>query len=208
MISRKAPYGYQRIPRGPGGPAHLEIFEPEAAVARRIFAARAAGTTIRQICRQLNAAAVPTPTGSRAVWGTSTINRLLRNEAYIGRVYYNRTETVPDRQPGQRSRQVPRPRADWIAIPCPAIIAEDTCQAAATVATTTPSGARAAPNRALAAARPGRVRALRRGHQLPQDARPQRHLASLLLLPQPRPGTRGRPRPPLPRAQHPRRHPR
>ena len=68
MISRKAPYGYRRIPRGPDGPARLEIYEPEAAVVRRIFADRAAGTTIRQICRQLNADAVPTPTGSRAVW--------------------------------------------------------------------------------------------------------------------------------------------
>ena len=133
VISRKAPYGYRRIPRGPGGPAHLEIFEPEAAVVRQIFAARAAGTTIRQICRQLNAGAVPTPTGSRAVWGTSTLDRLLRNEAYIGRVYYNRTETIPDRRPGRRSRQVPRPRDEWIAIPCPAIIAEDTFEAAGQV---------------------------------------------------------------------------
>ena len=95
--------------------------------------ASAAGTTIRQICRQLNADAVPTPTGSRAVWGCSTVNRLLRNEAYIGRVYYNRTEIVPDRRPGRRSRQVPRPRDQWIAIPCPAIIAEDTFEAAAKV---------------------------------------------------------------------------
>jgi site-specific DNA recombinase len=133
VISRKAPYGYRRIPRGPDGPAHLEIYEPEAAVVRKIFAARAAGTTIRQICRQLNADAVPTPTGSRAVWGTSTVNRLLRNEAYIGRVYYNRTETVPDRRPGRRSRQVPRPRADWIAIGCPALIADETFQAAGAV---------------------------------------------------------------------------
>jgi site-specific DNA recombinase len=133
VISRKAPYGYRRVPRGPDGPARPEIFEPEAAVARRIFAERAAGTTIRQICRQLNEDAVPTPAGSRAVWGTSTINRLLRSEAYIGRVYYNRTETVPDRRPGHRSRQVPRPRAGWIAISCPAIITEDTLQAAATV---------------------------------------------------------------------------
>ena len=133
VISRKAPYGYRRIPRGPDGPAHLEIFEPEAAVARRIFAERAAGTTIRQICRQLNADAVPTPTGSRAVWGTSTVNRLLRNEAYIGRVYFNRTEAVPDRRPGRHSRQAPRPRADWIAIPCPPLIADETFQAAAQV---------------------------------------------------------------------------
>ncbi len=126
VISRKAPYGYRRIPRGPDGPARLEICEPEAAIARRIFAERAAGTTIRQICRQLNAEAVPTPTGSRAVQGTSTLARILRSEAYIGRVYYNRTETVPARRPGQHSRQIPRPRAEWIAIPCPPLISEET----------------------------------------------------------------------------------
>ena len=135
VISWKAPYGYRRIPRGPDGPAHLEIFEPEAAVVRRIFAERAAGTTIRQICRQLNTGAVPTPTGSRAVWGTSTLDRMLRNEAYIGRTYFNRTEAVPDRRPGHHSRQVPRPRADWIAISCPAIIADETFGAAGKVST-------------------------------------------------------------------------
>ena len=135
MITWKAPYGYRRIPRGQDGPAHLEIFEPEAAVARRIFAERAAGTTIRQICRQLNADAVPTPTGSCAVWGTCTLDRMLRNEAYIGRTYFNRTETVPDRRPGHHSRQVPRPRADWIAIPCPAVIADETFQAAGKAST-------------------------------------------------------------------------
>ena len=135
VISWKAPYGYRRIPRGPDGPAHLEIFEPEAAVVRRIFAERATGTTIRQICRQLNADTVPTPTGSRAVWGTSTLDRLLRNEAYIGHIYFNRTEAVPDRRPGHHSRQVPRPRDDWIAISCPAIIADETFQAAAKVST-------------------------------------------------------------------------
>ena len=135
VITWKAAYGYRRVPRGPDGPAHLEIFEPEAAVVRRIFAERAAGTTIRQICRQLNEGAVPTPTGSRAVWGTSTVTRLLRNEAYIGRVYFNRTEAVPDRRPGRRSRQVPRPRDQWIAIPCPAIIADQTFQAAAKAST-------------------------------------------------------------------------
>jgi site-specific DNA recombinase len=135
VIAWKAPYGYRRIPRGPDGPAHLEIFEPETAVVRRIFAERAAGTTIRQICRQLNADAVPTPTGRRAVWGTSTLDRILRNEAYVGRVYFNRTEAVPGRRPGHHARQVPRPRAEWIAISCPAIISDDTFEAAGAVST-------------------------------------------------------------------------
>ena len=129
-------------PRRPGTPGDLRS---RGRGARRIFADRAAGTTIRQICRQLNADAVPTPTGSRSVWD-STLDRLLRNEAYIGRTYFNRTETVPDRRPGHHSRQVPRPRADSIAIPCPAVIADETFQAAAKPAPTTPNGARATPN--------------------------------------------------------------
>jgi site-specific DNA recombinase len=135
VIAWKAPYGYRRVARSSDGPAHLEIFEPEAAVVRRIFAERAAGTTIRQICRQLNADAVPTPTGSRAVWGTSTLGRILANEAYIGRTYFNRTEAVPDHRPGHHARQVPRPRSEWIAISCPPIIADETFEAAAKAST-------------------------------------------------------------------------
>ena len=37
VISWKAPYGYRRIPRAGEVAAHLEIYEPEAAVVRRIF---------------------------------------------------------------------------------------------------------------------------------------------------------------------------
>ena len=50
VISRKAPYGYRRVPRDPDDPAHPEIYDP--AIVRRIFTERAAGTTIRQICRR------------------------------------------------------------------------------------------------------------------------------------------------------------
>ncbi|MDQ1535763.1 MAG: Recombinase [Actinomycetota bacterium] len=47
----------------------------------------AGGHSTREITRRLNADGIPTPTGGKAVWGTSTIGRLLRNEAYVGRVY-------------------------------------------------------------------------------------------------------------------------
>jgi site-specific DNA recombinase len=67
------------------------------------------------------------------VWGTSTIGRLLRNEAYVGRIFYNRTESVPDPRPGHPNRQLPRPRQDWIAIPVPSIISDDTFEAASRV---------------------------------------------------------------------------
>ena len=98
IVTWKASYGYRRIPRSAAtGRAHHEVYEPEAAVVRRIFTDRAAGITVREICRRLNADGIPSPTG-KPTWGHSTLCRLLRNEAYIGRVYYNRTESVPDRR--------------------------------------------------------------------------------------------------------------
>jgi site-specific DNA recombinase len=135
IVTWKAPYGYRRVPRSAAtGQAHHEVYEPEATVVRRIFTDRAAGITVREICRRLNADAIPSPTG-KPTWGHSTLCRLLRNEAYIGRVYYNRTEAVPDRRPTRRTRQVWRDRDEWIPIDCPRIVSDELFQAAARVAT-------------------------------------------------------------------------
>jgi site-specific DNA recombinase len=135
IVTWKASYGYRRIPRSAAtGRAHHEVYEPEAAVVRRIFTDRTAGITVREICRRLNADGVPSPTGN-PTWGHSTLSRLLRNEAYIGRVYYNRTESVPDRRPTHRNRVVPRDRDEWIPIECPRIISDELFQAASRVAT-------------------------------------------------------------------------
>ena len=112
---------------------------------RRIFADRAAGITVREIIRRLAADAIPSPTG-KPIWGTSTLSRLLRNEAYIGRVYFNRTEAVPDPRPSRRNRQVPRDREDWIAIAAPASSPTRPSRPPAASPPTTASGARAAPN--------------------------------------------------------------
>jgi site-specific DNA recombinase len=126
-------YGYRRVPRSAAtGPAHWEIYEPEAAAVRQIFADRAGGLTVREICRRLNTDRVPSPTG-KATWGHSTVCRLLRNEAYVGRVYFNRTETVPDKRPTRRTRQVPRARDEWIPIDCPRIVTDEIFEAAGRV---------------------------------------------------------------------------
>jgi len=133
VITWKTSYGYRRIARTSITAAHLEIYEPEAAVVRRIFADRAAGVTVREICRRLNADRIPSPTG-KPTWGSSTVCRLLGNETYIGRVYFNRTETIADPRPVRRTRQVSRPREEWIAIGCPRIITDEQFEAAARVA--------------------------------------------------------------------------
>ncbi len=61
----------------------------------------------------------------------STVGRLLRNQAYVGRVYYNRTELVPAARPGRRpTRQRPRDREEWVQIAVPAIVPDDVFEAA------------------------------------------------------------------------------
>jgi site-specific DNA recombinase len=131
VISWKPPYGYRRVPRSASGPAHLAVFEPEAAVVRRIFDDYVAGGhSMRELTRRLNVDQVASPTG-KPVWGVSTIGRLLRNEAYVGRVYYNRTELVPTARPGRRpTRQRPRARDEWVQIAVPAIVPDDVFEAA------------------------------------------------------------------------------
>src|SRR6266545_3533996 len=131
VISWKAPYGYRRVPRGPAGPAHLAVYEPEAQVVRRIFDDYVTtGLSMRQLTRQLNTDRIPSPTG-KPVWGVSTVGRLLRNQAYVGRVYYNRTELVPAPTPGRRpTRQRPRASDEWVQIAVPAVVGEDLFDAA------------------------------------------------------------------------------
>ena len=131
VVSWRTPYAYRRVPRSTAGPAHLVVHEPEAAVVRRIFTQRVSdGLSLREIVRGLAADEIPSPTG-KAMWGLSTLVRVLRNEAYIGYVYYNRTVSVPA-PPGGKSRMLPRPRPreEWIPIQVPSIVTEEIFNAA------------------------------------------------------------------------------
>jgi len=124
VIFWKVPYGYRRIGATANRMAHLVVYEPEAAVVRRIFEDYVAGHSTREIVRRLNHDQVPSPTG-KAVWGTSTIDRVLRNESYVGHAYYNRTESIPDARARRRTRQMLRPREQWIAIDVPRIVSDE-----------------------------------------------------------------------------------
>lgn len=141
----KTAYGYRRVARAGAVAAHLEIYEPEAAVVRRIFTDRAAGITVREICRQLNTDRIPSPTG-KATWGTSTLCRLLGNEAYMAGF----TSTAPRPSPirarsGAPGRSRARARTGSRSA-APASSPTTSSRQPAASPTTTPSGARAAPN--------------------------------------------------------------
>lgn len=108
-----------------------EINHSEAAVIRRIFEEYAAGSSAKTIAHGLNRDLVPAPHGG--LWGPSTIsgNRargsgILWNEAFCGRLVYNRVRMVKDPESGKRVSR-PNTREDWTIIDMPGLrIVDDT----------------------------------------------------------------------------------
>ena len=62
------------------------------------------------------------------MWGETTVHRILRSEAYVGTLYYNRTQRVlADRATGDAVYHIlTRPKQDWIAVSIPPIIDRET----------------------------------------------------------------------------------
>ena len=89
-----------------------------------------AGRSVRGISRRLYEDGVASPSG-REVWATSTLSGLIRNRSYTGSAEWFRHETIGPPPPGQsHGRRQLRPREDWIRVPVPAIITEETFEAA------------------------------------------------------------------------------
>ena len=128
-IFGKVAYGYRRAARSEAGPAHLVVYEPEAAVVRRIFDEYASGVSVRQLARRLYEDGVPTPTGKNQVWSSAQLGSLLRNTAYAGSATWYRYENVPN--PGhKRALKRKRPAEDWVQVPVPPIVSTETFAAA------------------------------------------------------------------------------
>ena len=107
-------YGYRTVK---GEPGVLEIFEPEAAIVRRIYREYLAGEVPRAIAGRLNAEGVPPPRGTN--WVASTINGnkargygLLQNPLYVGRIIWNKTTMVRNPETGRRVPRV-NPESEW-----------------------------------------------------------------------------------------------
>ncbi len=83
------------------------------------------------MAKELTDLGIPTPTG-KPRWNVSTVRGILRNPAYKGTAYANRTRPVPAKQRksallpvGPGESQAPRPEAEWIAIDVPAVVSEE-----------------------------------------------------------------------------------
>ena len=109
------------------------IVEAEAEVVREIFRRVAAGEAQKAIAGDLNARGVPAPGASwsrrvrRAdgVWMAPTLNAMLANERYAGRVVWNRSAWRRNPDSGVRER-VERPESEWIVRDGPALVDRET----------------------------------------------------------------------------------
>jgi site-specific DNA recombinase len=131
-----APYGYRYIRKTDEAPAAYTVYEAEAGVVRRIYEMYTLqGLSIGEITRRLNAEGIPTRKVS-ARWERSTVWAVLRNPAYRGVACFGKTRTSartrvmhPQRRRGVTAPTMTegheRPREEWIEIPVPALVSEE-----------------------------------------------------------------------------------
>ena len=115
----KGMYGYRYVPEE----KKRVIFDAEAEIVRRVFAACVEGKSCYSIAVSLNDDGVPAFGGG--LWHPLTVKRLLTNSAYKGSTFYGRTKRVS--LSGKRYRMEPRAREEWIEMPdvTPALVHED-----------------------------------------------------------------------------------
>jgi site-specific DNA recombinase len=127
------PYGYRVSPDRPRDPRGVALDPAEAAIVAELFAMyREPGVSLMQLTARLDARGVPTPSGTPR-WSCATVRGILRNPAYTGRVYAQRTRsraplhrrsaTHPIGHPSCTA--VPQPAERWILVgQVPAVVSQ------------------------------------------------------------------------------------
>jgi site-specific DNA recombinase len=129
----RPPFGYRLDPERPRDPAAVRVEPGEAALVAQMFGSYLEPqVTLYQLAKQLTDLGVATPTG-KPRWNVASVRGILRNPAYAGRAQTNRTRVTPARQRKSALRPVgpgeshaPRPPEEWIEVPVPPIVSEET----------------------------------------------------------------------------------
>lgn len=127
LAGGKAIYGYRWRDEAKSG---LEVYESEAATVRRIFRHIAGGGSAAKIVGTLNAEGVPSPQGK--LWCCSTVGRMVRNDAYVGKAYAHKWDCQPTRSKASGRKylnQKLKPESERAALPegtFPAIVDAET----------------------------------------------------------------------------------
>jgi site-specific DNA recombinase len=135
-VMSNAPYGYRYIRKTDEAPAAFMVDEAEARIVRRVYEMYTVeGLSIGEIARRLNSEGVPTRKAS-ARWERSVVWGVLRNSAYRGVACFGKTRISartrvmrPQRRRGVTTPGTTagheRPREEWIEIPVPVLVTED-----------------------------------------------------------------------------------
>ncbi len=126
---------FPRIKSGPDArDGYFEINKQQAKVVKQVFEWIAAGVSKHEVKRKLFKMGVPPPKGKRDQWSGGTLDRMVRDTTYMGDHYYNKSESVPTKNPrnpelkyrkitkGSRKR---RPKEEWFHVEVPAIVSPD-----------------------------------------------------------------------------------
>ncbi|MDX6379236.1 MAG: site-specific recombinase, partial [Rubrobacteraceae bacterium] len=134
FIGAKAPYGYRYVPKRDGVPGHLVIDGTEAELLRTLYSWLVEERmTVRQITKHLNEGPW-FPRSDHHPWSPSVVHGILSNPIHAGTTYANRYRYVAPEKPkrvrgprsGENTVRNQRPREEWIPIPVPAIVDEET----------------------------------------------------------------------------------
>ncbi len=135
----RAPYGYLLDPERPRDPSRVRVDPVHAAVVEQMFAwytDPGQPVSLYEVAKRLSDAQIPTPRGGPR-WNVASVRGILRSPASMGVAYSGRSRPVPARRrksalqpvgPGQS--QQPAPVDEWIAVPVPTIISQETFEAA------------------------------------------------------------------------------
>src|SRR5271154_3140284 len=131
-----APYGYRYVRKAEETPAFYQVIDAESHVVKRVYEMYTAkNLSIGEITRRLNAQKVPTRKhGCR--WERSTVWAMLRNPAYRGAASFGKTRVAGRVRVTRAMRRRggfvssdsvghERPREEWIEIPVPALVSEE-----------------------------------------------------------------------------------
>jgi site-specific DNA recombinase len=127
------PFGYRLDPERPRDVAGVRVERAEAVLVAQLFDwYLEPQATVYRLAKRLTDLHVATPTG-KPRWNAASVRGILRNPAYAGRALTNRTRVVPARRRksallpvGPGDSHAPRPQEDWIAVPVPQIVSEET----------------------------------------------------------------------------------
>ena len=131
-----APYGYRYIRKTDETLASYRVIDAEARVVQRVYEMYTVdGLSMGEIMRRLNAEGIPTRKQS-ARWERSVVWAMLRNPAYRGAAAFGKTRIAGRMRVTRALRRRgaivssnsighERPREEWIEIPVPALVSED-----------------------------------------------------------------------------------